>query len=250
MKFYLGLLFFLFSISLSAQNPDCKVFHTNGVSYNLNITSVNELGLIDSSGRYIGYKSIDSLTTKSETLVQKIDSIFNITHSKNNTGEYVILFDRTIYETEKHTPTLFDEHTMISLHSTVYSFLSVQFQYRFTFLPELYQRILMSGGNTFTQPDYYSLNFGYGVGFKLPAKLVDIQLWFSITTGSLYTTSKSGKYDVDDLTQYYFSLIGFFDLDEAKIYQLGVGTNLYLNRFEVENKKQQLDIQAGINIAL
>ena len=108
----------------------------------------------------------------------------------------------------------------------------------------------MCGGNSFSQPNYYSLNFGYGLGFKLPAKLVDLQLWFSLTTGSLYTTTKPDLYAVDDLTQYYFSLLGFFDLDDTKKFQLGVGINMFLNRFEVENKKRQLDIQAGINIAL
>lgn len=250
MKSYLGLLFFLFPILLWAQNPDCKVFHSNGTSYNLNIISVNELGLIDSSGGYIAYKSIDSLITNSESLFQQIDSHFSITHSKNNSGEYVILFDRTIYETEKHIPTMFDKHTMISLHSTDYCFASLHLQYRLTFTGELYHRIILNGGNTFTQPNHHSLNFGYGLGFKLPAKLVDIQLWFSFTTGSVYTTAKSDLYKVDDLTQYYFSLLGFFDLDDAKKFQLGVGFNIYLNRFEVENKKRQLDIQAGINVAI
>jgi hypothetical protein len=141
-------------------------------------------------------------------------------------------------------------HSMISINSLSFNFLSVQFQYRLSYLPKLYQKIFISGGNSFSSPDYYSMNFGYGLGIQLPVESVAVQLWLNCTTSTLYTVTSESGYAFKDLIQFSFSEINYFNLNGNGNIQLGVGVNLYVKQFEVEGRKTQLSIQAGVNFAL
>jgi hypothetical protein len=237
------------SHSIQAQNYNCKIFHSNGSHYFLNIKSINELGLTDSANNYISYKKIDSLITNSASFLEKVKIIQNVKYYLNKNNEYVIFFDKSFFKS-KDEVTFIELHSMISLNSISYNFLSVHFQYKFSFLSALYQKVLISGGNTFTNPNYYSLNFGYGIGVRLPIKEFDIQFWLNCTSSTLYTTSSEGLYSLEDKTQFFISVLNYFNLDNIGNVQLGIGLNLYLNQFDVENRKQQLSIQAGVNIAI
>jgi hypothetical protein len=247
----LFILLFLLEISnsIQAQNYNCKIFYSNGSSYFLNIKSINELGLIDSANNYIAYKKIDSLITNSESFLENIQVIDNIKYYINEGNEFVIFFDKSLYNS-KGEATFIDLHSMISLNSISFNFLSVQFQYRFSFLPSLYQQIIISGGNTFTNPNYYSLNFGYGIGIRLPVTEFDMQFWLNCTSSTLYTTSSGDSYSLEDKTQFFISLMNYFNLNYTGSLQLGIGINLYMNQFEIENKKSQLSIQAGLNFSI
>lgn len=250
MKHLFLLLFLMFiSISIYAQNYDCKIFHSNGSQYFLDIKSVNELGLIDSANNYISYKIIDSLITGSELFLEKVQAVQNVKYSINDDNQFVITFDKSIYKSKDLGPKLIDLHSMLSLNSISFNFLSFQLQYRFSFLSSLYQKVIISGGNTFSNPNYYSLNFGYGVGLRLPISEFDSQLWLNCTTSTLYSTS-NGTYSLEDMIQYFISVINYINLNNYDSLQLGIGLNLYINQFVIEDRKPQFSIQVGLNLAL
>jgi hypothetical protein len=248
MKIFFPVLF-LICISVQAQNYNCEIFHSNGAQYFLNIKSINELGLIDSANSYIAYKNIDSLITNSESFIKKVQVVQNVNYHINESNNFVVLFDKSIYKS-KVEPTFIDLHSMIFLNSISFNFLSIQFQYKMSFLPSLYQKIIISGGNTFTNPNYYSLNFGYGIGVGLPVTEFDIQFWLNCTSSTLYTITDANLYSLEDKTQFFFSIINYFNLNHIGSLQLGIGINIYMNQFEIENKKSQLSIQAGLNFTL
>ena len=243
------LVLLLFCISIKAQNYDCEIFHSNGSHYLLSVKSINELGLIDSANGYIAYKNIDSLITNSESFLKNVQALQNVKYYKNKSNNFVIFFDKSVYKS-KDEPTFIDLHSIIFLNSISFNFLSFQFQYKLSFLPSLYQKIILSGGNTFTNPNYYSINFGYGLGVGLPVTKFDMQFWLNCTSSTLYTITDENLYSLEDKTQFFFSIINYFNLNHIGNLQLGIGLNLYMNQFEIENKKAQFSIQAGLNFTL
>jgi hypothetical protein len=244
---FLFLLTIFTSISVFAQDYNCKIFHSNGSQYLLKIKTVHELGLIDSADNYLACKNIDSLIISSKLLLEEILSIQKAEYSINSNDDFVITFDKSIYKSNDLVSGLTDLQTMVSLNSISFNYLSLQLEYKFSNLLFLCQRVIATGGNSFSEPNYYSLNFGYGVGIEMPVNEFDLLFWFNCTLSTLYSYSDDNGYTLEDMTQFFISMIYQLNLNNSGSIQLAIGLNYYANQFVVEDKKQQLSIQAGLN---
>jgi hypothetical protein len=244
---FLFLLSIVICITVSAQEYNCKIFHSNGSQYFLKINNVNELGLIDSANNYLAYKNIDSLITSSKLLLEEIQTIQKVEYSINSNNDFVITFDKSIYGSKDLTSRLTDLQSMVSVNSISFNYLSLHLQYKLSFLPFLQQRVIATGGNTFSKPNYYSLNFGYGVGLKIPVKEFDLLFWLNCTLSTLYSYSDDNGYSLDDMTQFFVSTIYQLNLNNNGSIQLAIGLNYYVNQFVVDDQKQQVSVQAGLN---
>ncbi|MCP5060852.1 MAG: hypothetical protein GY936_00095 [Ignavibacteriae bacterium] len=248
MKKLFSVLLFMNTI-LWAQAYDCKIYHTNGTTYSLNIISIQSLGLIDSSNAHISYKHIDSLITNSDELIKILKKNQEVISLKKRDNKYLVVFNKAIFKlTSTPLEFMYDFRTNISLSTMTYNYLSLQIQYKFGFCPSLLQKLIFSSGNTFANPNFYSLNVGYGTGIKLPISELNFEVWLNFTESTLFKNYQNGGSSFEDRFILFIDGLNYFSLSKDESFQLGVGFSYYLTQFMVNKNTQRFVFKISLSM--
>ena len=74
-------------------------------------------------------------------------------------------------------------------------------------------------------------------------------LWINCTLSTLYSNSDGNGYKLEDMTQFFVSIIYQLSLNNNGSIQLVFGLNYYVNQFVVDDKKKQFSFQAVLTFA-
>jgi hypothetical protein len=234
-----------------AEDYKCVIFHNNGLSYNVNITQITGLGIIDDPGNYYGYQTIDSLITSSNILINKFREHLKIKFHKNTNDEYVVVFagipGKDLIKTDSF---LYNMYPAIFLNSIDYNYLMLSFNYKMKIIPFLLQRIFAGGGTTFGTLNKRSTHFGYGIGTDSFFPDFELQFWLNFSESIIYNEFVQGKFHRYEMSQYFFNGIVYIPLNKNNNLSLGFGAAFYFKQFSIDGKSESVFIQAGIKFPI